>query len=326
MFTREKVDIAVVEVGLGGRGDATNVLPPAAVVAVVLTKVGVDHVRYLGGTLAEIAWQKAGIVKKGVPVVVDGTNESVVLGVVERVAGEVGAGEVRIAIPPPAPDPAHGGGDGAAAAVTIMTKELGQVTATPPLLGDYQRTNTTLAIHALALASKTFPQITAETISTGIATTTWPGRLDLVDLSPLLPPLPSSSPTPRQKTLLDGAHNPQAAATLATYVDTSLRPSLAAGGAGISWVLAATQGKDISEILRLLLKRGDKVFAVPFGPVDGMPWVRCMPPGVIAQQVQEVLEGGGGEVRECESEVEGLQEATREAERMGGRVVLAGSL
>ncbi|KAF8458959.1 dihydrofolate synthetase Fol3 [Terfezia claveryi] len=316
VFTREKVHVAVVEVGMGGRGDATNVLVDPMVV--VLTKVGLDHEGYLGKTLAEIAWQKAGIVKRGVPVVVDGTNEKEVLDVVERVAREVGAAGEVIKVIPSSEEEGTG-----KATVRVTTKELGQITSTPSLQGDYQLTNSALAIHALALASKTFPQITAETISTGISTTTWPGRLDLVDISPLflLPPHMSK----QRKILLDGAHNPQAAAALAKYVGT-LRPSRG----GVNWVLAATQGKDISGILRLLLKKGDRVFAVPFGPVDGMPWVGCMPPSEIVQQSQEVLgERGGGaegavEARECESEVEGLEEATREAgERM---VVAAGSL
>ncbi|RPB28470.1 FolC bifunctional protein [Terfezia boudieri ATCC MYA-4762] len=281
VFTREKVHVAVVEVGMGGRGDATNVLVDPMVV--VLTKVGLDHEGYLGGTLAEIAWQKAGIVKRGVPVVVDGTNEKEVLEVVERVAREVRAGEVTKVIP----SSEEAGTGKATVTVTVTTKELGQISSTPSLQGDYQLTNSALAIHALALASKTFPQITAETISTGISTTTWPGRLDFVDISPLLflPPTISK----QKKILLDGAHNPQAAAALAKYVDT-LRPRRG----GVNWVLAATQGKDISRILRLLLKKGDRVFAVPFGPVDGMPWVRCMPPAEIVQQSQEVLGERGG--------------------------------
>ena len=314
---------------MGGRGDATNVLVDPVVV--VVTKVGLDHVDFLGGGIKEIAWHKAGIVKHGVQVVVDGTNEREVLEVVDRVVGEVGAGEV-IKVISPIPTPfltSEGGKEGTApATVTVTTKELGPITSTPSLIGDYQLTNSTLAIHALAHASKTFPQITAETISTGISTTTWPGRLDLVDLSPLL--LLHLPPTRKQKkTLLDGAHNPQAAAALAKYVNDTLRPCGSGGGGGVNWVLAATQGKDISGILRLLLKRGDKVFAVPFGSVDGMPWVRCMPPGEIVQQAREVLgeRGGGGEeeVRECGGEVEGLEEATREAGE-GRVVVVAGSL
>ena len=308
---------------MGGGGDATNVLVDPVVA--VVTKVGLDHEGYLGSTLREIAAHKAGIVKPGVPVVVDGTNDEQVLRVVEGVARDVGAGEVRIVIPPPQPPTTP-----TTTTITITTSELGTITTTTPLplLGPYQRANASLAIHALSLASQTFPQITPATITAGLASTTWPGRLDTVDLSPLLlHQHPHPHPHP-QKTLLDGAHNPQAASALSEFVDAHLRR----GGLGrVTWVLGFTQGKHVSEILHLLLRPGDRVVAVPFGLVDGMPWVRCMPPAEIGQCAREVfgkMGRGGGQVCECASEVEGLREAVGEpgAGGVGGGVVVAGSL
>jgi folylpolyglutamate synthase len=82
LFTNEKVDVAVIECGLGGREDATNVLRPCDVILSVLTKVGLDHTEFLGDTLEAIAGVKAGIFKPGVPVVVDQSNEKSVLEVV----------------------------------------------------------------------------------------------------------------------------------------------------------------------------------------------------------------------------------------------------
>ncbi|KAF8422090.1 Mur ligase [Tirmania nivea] len=284
---------------MGGRADATNVLADPLVS--VLTRVAIDHEAYLGATLAEIAWHKAGIVKRGVPVVVDATNDQVVLDTVDAAAREAAAGEVVRAQ------------EGAAA----ITCELGRIACAPALRGGYQRANAAVAAHALAVAARTFPQITAAAVAAGIAGAAWPGRLDVVDVSPLLAPRAASRPT---EALLDGAHNPQAAAALAEYVDARR------GGGSVNWVLAATQGKQLPAILAQLLRSGDGVFAVPFGPVDGMPWVQCVPPRDIARLAHNVLAalGGAGEVHPCASEVEGLQLAT--SMPPGRTVVVAGSL
>ena len=94
LFTDAEVDVAVVECGMGGGKDATNVLRNGDVVVSVVTKVGLDHVEFLGGTIGEIAREKVGIFKGGESaVVVDGSNEKEVLEVVEEGVGEVGGGK-----------------------------------------------------------------------------------------------------------------------------------------------------------------------------------------------------------------------------------------
>lgn len=261
IFSREKVQVAVVEVGLGGRLDATNGLPERPLVAVV-TKVGRDHEGLLGNGLAGIAREKAGIVKEGVEVVVDGTNDGEVLRVVEEVVKEVKGGKV-------VRTDSKVDGEGR---VVIKTERWGEVTLETPLEGEYQKDNLACAVNALDIASKTFPQITLETVKEGLKQTQWPGRIQWLDL-------------PMGRALLDGAHNPQAAIELAKHVDSNIR----AKGKGVSWVLAATEGKDISEIFKILLRPGDFVLAVGFPDVDGMPWIKCVSPHDIAREAKTVL-------------------------------------
>lgn len=90
-FKRHKVDVAVVEVGLGGLEDATNILQPSNVLCSAITKVGIDHEAFLGNTLSSVAKHKAGIIKARVPCVVDGTNDPDVLRVVSNHAQAVNA-------------------------------------------------------------------------------------------------------------------------------------------------------------------------------------------------------------------------------------------
>ncbi|KAK5256123.1 folylpolyglutamate synthase, partial [Exophiala xenobiotica] len=93
LFTDAKVDVAVVECGLGGRLDATNVLRQGDVLVSVLAKVGLDHTEFLGDTVEKVAREKTGIFKAGVPVVVDGSNTPEVLDVVRERMAALGSSE-----------------------------------------------------------------------------------------------------------------------------------------------------------------------------------------------------------------------------------------
>lgn len=84
IFTREKVDVAVVEVGMGGRLDSTNVLTNTNVLVTVISKISLDHQSWLGNTLEEIAREKAGILKPGVPCIIDHTNDPSVLSTIAQ--------------------------------------------------------------------------------------------------------------------------------------------------------------------------------------------------------------------------------------------------
>lgn len=308
IFSREKVDLAVVEVGLGGRLDATNVIEPP--VAAVITKIGLDHQALLGSTLEEIAREKGGVIKVGSRCIVDGTNEEKVLSVLGKMAEEVGV-ESFHAIRPEAVDRE---GEGGGSICEITTEAFGRQRFEEFLTGTYQPANLSCAVHALSYLSREYPSITASTVLEGVRDTIWPGRMDMVDLSCLFP-------GQGKRVLLDGAHNTQAALALSDYVTKELR----ARGGFVSWTVSASKGKDIKEMLRILLRPGDKVVAVEFGSVDGMPWVAAASTGNIISAVREVF---GEEVEAIDGGKDVLGGVKMALKLAGeeGRTVVAGSL
>ncbi|KAF3891445.1 Dihydrofolate synthetase [Trichophyton interdigitale] len=250
IFRQEDVDVGVVEVGMGGRLDSTNILTSESVLVSVIANIGLDHQAILGRTLAEIAAEKAGIMKPGVPCVVDGTNEEQVKSVIRHHASR--ASTTATFVEP----------DSIVSAYPQLRQRFHDLAAQP-----HQRSNISCAVAAFECA---LPRLRANLKPTDLLPflplNPRAGRLQLVDLWPLIPR--RDSPV-----LLDGAHNPQSAKVLASYVDQTLRRP----EANITWVIAASQGKDLPELFGSLLRPGDNVAAVQFGPVDGMPWVRSVP-------------------------------------------------
>lgn len=243
IFHREKVEYGVVEVGLGGRLDATNAMKEKAVT--VITKIGLDHQSFLGNTLEEIALQKAGIMHRGVPCVIDGSNSPPVLRVLDEHAKHVGA-EVHYP----------------------STSDLTQAFSGEAGYEPHQIQNLACAHLAFRLACPSH-NLSLSHLAHAANKANWPGRLQMLDISCI---------TGRsQQVLLDGAHNTQSAEVLASYVQNHLRSA----NQGITWVLAASQGKDMDGIFRLLLRPEDSVAAVRFGAVDGMPWVKAADPKTI---------------------------------------------
>jgi len=285
IFHRQSVEFGVIEVGLGGRLDATNVVRQKAVT--VVAKIGLDHQSFLGSTIEEIALQKAGIMRRGVPCVVDGSNQSSVLKVIENHAREVGAeihypssSSVEEALP---------GAD----------------------LEPHQIQNLACAQLAFRLARPEDKRSLADLLPL-IRQLEWPGRLQTLSLHGIM--------GHRQQVLLDGAHNAQSAEVLAAYVQKRFRSR----GQPVTWVLAATQGKDMDGILRLLLQPSDKVVAVRFEPVDGMPWVRATDPSHLLR----VASRHGIDASELHDAGDDVKAALSwAAEEAGDRpVVIAGSL
>lgn len=225
IFRRARVDAAVVEVGLGGRFDATNVLAPEVS---AITSIAFDHERHLGHTLAAIAFEKAGIVRRGVPVVVGRLPEEAKT-TVERVAAQQGAPVVH----------AH---DGVSAA---EANDRGRITLAlrtpdrtyPPLrvalLGRHQAANAVVAVRILEAWSARVRPLSAEAIATGLTDCDWPGRLEWLQL-------PDGG-----RVLIDAAHNPAGAAALADYLRD-------AGVGPLPIVLAAMQDKDVRGIVSAL--------------------------------------------------------------------------
>ena len=286
IFEAEKVEFGVIEVGLGGRLDATNALKHKTVT--IISKIGLDHQSFLGNTLEEIALQKAGIIRPKVPCVVNASNPPSVLDVIQSQAESLGS-TMKV--------------------VDLQSGGLGVKLAEQ--LEPHQQQNLLCAYEAFHIAYPHHGMSMHELLDVG-ANTVWPGRLQSINIQKI---------TGRaQPILLDVAHNPQSADVLSSFVEKRLRIP----GKPVTWVLAASAGKDILEILRVLLRDGDNVAAVEFGPVDGMPWVRSMQSDAILQTIDDI-----GIVISARKDaqvdvVKGLDWASRISD--GGPLVVAGSL
>ncbi len=214
-FADEGVDVAVLEVGLGGRFDATNVVSP---MACAITTIALDHQEYLGNRLESIAFEKAGIIKPGVPVVM-GAVEGEAARTITKVAAERRAPLHRLR---------HefwteGGEDG------FAVHSAGRVIEglRCSLIGLHQLDNAACAVALLDAAASQGVVIPAEAVREGLLEVSWEGRLDLVEEQPIL--------------LLDGAHNPAGAEALAAYL-RALRVSRP--GSRVILVLGMMRDKD----------------------------------------------------------------------------------
>ena len=228
LFRRARVDVAAIEVGLGGRLDSTNVIRP---VATAITSVDFDHQQYLGSTLGEIAAEKAGIIKPGVPVIVGDVGPDAWT-VIERIAGSRGAELIRardgVDVAPLEPDPASDN------VFSLRTPAHDYGTVRLALRGAHQTANAIVAVRLLETLDARGVPVAADAILDGLARVSWPGRLERRTLSD------------GRELILDAAHNPAGAAALASYL-TSL------GGTPPALVFAAMRDKDARGMLRALL-------------------------------------------------------------------------
>ncbi len=183
LFREMCVETAVVEVGLGGRLDATNVVEPALT---VITPIDFDHEVYLGHTIEAIAGEKAGILKPGVPAVF-ARQRSEAEAVIDARAAELGISVTRAA-------------EFAVRDLEIDARGSRFSGLVCPLAGEHQVENAVTAVVALEALG-----VRSETIAAGIKDTRWPGRLEQV--------------APNPDILLDGAHNPAGARALARYLE-----------------------------------------------------------------------------------------------------------
>ena len=293
VFTREKVEVGVVEVGLGGRFDATNVLENPLVT--VITKIGKDHQSILGNSLEEIAYQKAGIMKQSASCIADGSNVGSVIEVLAEYAKVAQVADFHLVSP----------------------KDQLKDDDLKSYLNDHelevhQQINLSLAYEAVKIAIASLrPSMQSRPLLSAVPNASWPGRLQTLDLLPLL--------GQTREVLLDGAHNGQSAQILGSYVDRKLRQS----GSPVTWIIAVSQGKDIHEILSYLLKPGDNLMAAIFGPVEGMPWVHPTPKEVIQTAASAI-----GGVKNVSTGTESLKDILCEAvaAAAGAPVVICGSL
>lgn len=226
-FAEAGVDCAVIEVGLGGRFDATNVLAP---LVSVITTIGLDHQDYLGATLEAIAYEKAGIIKPGAPVIV-GRLAPGPLSVIRREAAEREApclvlGEDFRAL---GPSPER-------FSYTGLRQRYDDLSC--PLPGRHQMDNAACALAALERVEVRGLTVGEEAVREGLRAVRWPGRLELVRRRPDI--------------WLDGAHNPQAADALAAHLtDMSARRGSASPG-GLILVAGMMRDKDHVGVLSCL--------------------------------------------------------------------------
>ncbi|NEO83440.1 MAG: bifunctional folylpolyglutamate synthase/dihydrofolate synthase [Spirulina sp. SIO3F2] len=225
-FAEQQVDVAVMEVGLGGRLDATNVSNRPLVS--IITSLGLDHCQQLGPTLAHIATEKAGILRALCPAVL-GQFPPEAKWVVQQQLTDLQCPTqwIEPAIPSDRPGWAHWQG---------LDYPL-------PLAGVVQLQNSALALGAIDSLRTQGWQISDTAIVEGMKRVRWPGRLQWLTWQ-------------GQQLLIDGAHNPAAAQGLRDYLDT-LPPQ------PIHWIMGILATKDSQGILQALLKPGDRLTAVP---------------------------------------------------------------
>ena len=212
-FSRRKLDIAVLEVGMGGRLDATNVVQPRVS---VITDISLDHQKFLGDTVTEIAREKAGIIRPG-GVVVTLPQQPQANDVIGNTILELGARAVNAVpyVPPVSPASSEYlavGADKAPVSRYPLQVMGQQIMVETPLLGRHQLRNVALAIAAAEeLARQDFP-VTSSSIERGIRETHWPGRFQVI---------PASGGAPEY--VFDVAHNPAGAWACLLYTSPSPR-------------------------------------------------------------------------------------------------------
>jgi dihydrofolate synthase/folylpolyglutamate synthase len=290
-FADQEVDLALVEVGLGGRLDATNAWD-GGVAAV--TNVDLDHMDRLGPTIAHIAREKAAIIKRGDRAVTGATGEA--LAIVRRRAGRLG---VPLAVVEPAPI-AGLSRDG----IEVRLRGLGPTLV--GLRGRHQAANVAVADALLdALEDAGFAAVPAADRRRGYATVRWPGRLELLSVD-------------GRDVLLDGAHNPAGAATLATALD-DLGPFLTAGRPTL--LTASMADKDVDGVVAALAATGALDGARIIATQLDVP--RALPAAALADTWRTVEPQAALAVEAIAEPRAALEEALRSDE---GPLVVAGSL
>lgn len=234
-FAREKVDIAVIEVGLGGRLDSTNIVDP---LVSVITSLSMDHMNVLGDTLEKIAFEKAGIIKPGKPVVVS-PQKPEALKVLEDVAVTRGAElfqvgkEVKFTL---LQHSLEGQTIHARAVLGVYNFEMD---FRIPLLGFHQVENATTAFGTLAILQKFGWKISDEAVHKGFETVSWPGRFEVLQHNPLI--------------VVDSAHNRDSAEKLRRAVDDYFP------NARVIMIFGASEDKDIAGMFAELLPRVERL-------------------------------------------------------------------
>jgi dihydrofolate synthase/folylpolyglutamate synthase len=302
-FARERVDMAVLEVGMGGRLDATNVVDPRVS---VITDIALDHQKFLGDTLGEIAREKVGIIRPG-GVAVALPQQPEANDVIGNTILELGARAVNAVpyVPPVSP---------ASPEYLVPSSEPGntvyvyryplqvlgeEILVETPLVGRHQLRNVALAIAAaVELNQQGFSGITAKSVERGLRETRWPGRFQVIAAPPGWPEM-----------VIDVAHNPAGAWALRSALSERYedRPLI--------FVFAAMRDKAISEMAEILFPLAERVIATrPENPRAASP-----------EEIQQAAARTGVEIEAMEDVQDALERA-RVVANAGTVVVITGSI
>jgi dihydrofolate synthase/folylpolyglutamate synthase len=287
-FAGANLDLAVVEVGVGGAHDATNVLDPRVS---VIAPISEDHLDTLGPTLADVARAKAGILRTGRPAAI-GPQSAAVNRVLRAEARRLGVPVTWVGrewrwLPESAP--------AAASAFALVGPAARYSQLTLPLLGAHQRDNAALAAAAAHALGRTGLRVSDEAVATGLASVAWPGRIQVLPTVPTL--------------VVDGAHNAASAAVL--------RDTLAACFAdrAMTLVLGCTADKDLAAIATALVPAARQVIATRTHHPRAAP----------AETVAAAVRAAGADVAVA-PHVAGALAAAAATTAADGLVVVAGSL
>ena len=294
MFAQTPADILLLEVGLGGRFDSTNVVDRP--LATVITPVSIDHVEFLGDTLAKIAFEKAGIIKPATPLIV-AAQEPSARDVIEREAERLRAPAL------------YGGQDfGAREERGRLVYEDGDGLLDlplPRLAGRHQIQNAGVAIATLRAVKRNFPQAAFEK---GLTTADWPARLQRLTRGALVEQIP-----PGSELWLDGGHNAAGGVALAeAMADIEARAPRP-----LVLVCGALTTKDTTGFLKPFAGLARKVLCVPIGG------------GHAGRPVAEVAadaRAAGLESVACASVSDALRRVREETWPLAPRILIAGSL
>ena len=293
-FRDRDVDFAVIEVGLGGRLDATNVCIP---LVSAITSISMDHTEYLGDTLARIAFEKGGIIKNKRPVVLYQQSdevESVISSICSERYSELFITENDKI------EYISEGMSSQSVNLEVMGHFYSGIEISLP--GRHQARNLAVALSVLRLLeiSSDISQVDTEALYRSIRETRWPGRMEVIKTEPL--------------TIIDGAHNPDGAAILSESVDRYLV------GKKINLVFGMLRDKDILSVAKLLAVRADRIIITePESPRAASS----------AEVHGIILEALRGEDVPDITEIPDIEEAVRHGQSMAGdgeAVIYAGSL
>jgi dihydrofolate synthase / folylpolyglutamate synthase len=289
--------VAVLEVGMGGRLDATNVVEP---LVSVIADISLDHQKYLGNTVTEIAREKAGIIRPGGVVVTlpqqPAANDVIGNTILEMDATGISAVQY---VPPMSPASAEYHNAQTSRSqypLEVMGK---QILIETPLVGRHQLRNVALAIAAAEqVAKKGFTGITPDSIQRGIRDTSWPGRFQVIEHKADWP-----------EVVLDVAHNPAGAWALRSALSERY------GDRRLIFVFAAMRDKAISEIAEILFPIADRVIATqPGNPRAATP-----------EEIREAAGRTGAEI-DCVAAVPAAMERGRQTGLPDGVMVVTGSI